>query len=64
MGSGNIDGQLEDLFGGVINTVVLKRARRLQESREKGSLGILGSGIITSAATSVAPMRRNTNDGE
>jgi Second Messenger Oligonucleotide or Dinucleotide Synthetase domain len=64
MGSGNVNGQLEDLFGGVINTVVLKRARRLQESRENGRLGILGSGIITSAATSVAPMRPNTNDGE
>jgi hypothetical protein len=63
-GNGNIDSQLEDLFGGVVNTVILKRAKRLQESRENSRLGIGPSGIITSVVTSVAPMRRNTNDGE
>jgi hypothetical protein len=63
-GNGNIDSQLEDLFGSVVNSVILKRARRLQKSRENSGLGILSSGIITSATAAVAPMRRNTNDGD
>jgi len=54
-----------DLFGGVVGTVVEKRAVRLQESRMKAQLGVKASGIITSAssAASVARIRPNTNHG-
>ncbi len=54
-----------DLFGGVVGTVVEKRAVRLQDSRMKSQLGVKASGIITSVSStaSVARIRPSTNHG-
>ena len=54
-----------DLFGGVVGTVIEKRANRIQDSRMKSQLGVTTSGIVTSAtsAASVARIRPSTNHG-
>jgi hypothetical protein len=55
-----------DLFGAVVGTVVEKRATRLQAARGKALLGVMSSGVITSASASasVARIRPNTNHGD
>jgi hypothetical protein len=60
---GNPNEDFEKLFGEVVKSVLIRQARSLQESREDGRLGIRSSGIITSAASAITPMLRNTNHG-
>jgi len=60
---GNPNKDFAELFGAVVPTVIEKRAKRLQSSREKEELGIKSSGVITSASSAVTPMRPNTNFG-
>jgi len=64
--TGNPNKDFAELFGEVVPTVIEKRARRLQESREKNELGIKSSGIIVpaTAAAAVSRMRPNTNHGD
>ena len=54
-----------ELFGGVVGTVIEKRANRIQDLRMKSKLGVTTSGIVTSAssAASVARIRPSTNHG-
>jgi hypothetical protein len=61
---GNVNAQLEALFGEPVKTVLKKRATRLQESRLAGKLGVTASGVIVPAASSVIPARPNTFYGE
>jgi hypothetical protein len=61
---GNPNEDFEKLFGEVVKNVLTKQARSLQEMREGGRLGIRSSGMITSVASAITPMLRNTNHGE
>lgn len=63
-GQGNPNRELERLFGEIVNTALIKQARNLQEARERGGLGIRGSGSIAPLASALTPMLRNTNHGE
>jgi hypothetical protein len=56
----NVHTELEALFGEPVKVVLLKRAKRLQDARTEGKLGVTSSGIITSAAAGAVPMLRNT----
>jgi hypothetical protein len=64
IGQGNPNRELERLFGEVVNTALIKEARKLEDIREKGGLGIRGSGRIVPVASALTPMLRNTNHGE
>ncbi len=57
---GNVNAELEVLFGEPVTRVLKTRAKRLQESRIAGKLGITSSGIITSAGAGAVSMRTNT----
>ncbi|MCU1223397.1 MAG: hypothetical protein JWQ42_1490 [Edaphobacter sp.] len=61
--SGNPNNDFEELFGEVVNNVLVRQARGLQVLRENDRLGIRASGVITSVASSISPMLRNTNHG-
>ena len=63
-GPGRPDRELERLFGEVVNPALVKQAARLQEVRERGGLGISGSGRIVPVAAALTPMLRNTNHGK
>ena len=63
-GPGRPDHELERLFGEVVNTALIKQARSLQEVRERGGLGIIGSGRIVPVAAALTPMLQNTNHGK
>jgi Second Messenger Oligonucleotide or Dinucleotide Synthetase domain len=63
-GPGRPDRELERLFGEVVNPALIKQARRLEEVRERGGLGIRGTGRIVPVAAALTPMLRNTNHGE
>jgi Second Messenger Oligonucleotide or Dinucleotide Synthetase domain len=57
---GNVNSELEALFGETVARVLKTRAKRLQESRVAGRLGVTSSGIITSACAGAVSMRPNT----
>lgn len=57
---GNVNAELEALFGEPVTRVLKTRAKRLQESRIAGRLGVTSSGIITSAGAGAVSMRPNT----
>jgi hypothetical protein len=61
---GNVNADLQTLFGEPVTTALKKRAKKLQESRVAGQLGVTSSGIITSAAAAVTPVRPNTFYGK
>jgi Second Messenger Oligonucleotide or Dinucleotide Synthetase domain len=64
LSQGNPNRRLEDLFGDVLNTAVLRQAKELQGMREAGQLGIKSSGLIVPAASAITTMLPNTNHGE
>jgi len=57
---GNVNAELEALFGEPVSSVLKKRAKRIQDSRLAGKLGVASSGIITSAGPGAVKMRPNT----
>jgi hypothetical protein len=61
---GNVNAELEDLFGEQVATVLKKRAKQLQESRVARKLGVTSAGIITSVGAGVISARPNTFYGE
>jgi SMODS domain-containing protein len=61
---GNVNAELEELFGEQVTTVLKKRAKQVQESRVARKLGVTSAGIITSVGAGVVPARPNTFYGE
>jgi hypothetical protein len=57
---GNVNSELEGLFGEPVKAVLTKRARRFQEARTAGKSGVTTAGRIVSAAVATVPMRQNT----
>jgi SMODS domain-containing protein len=55
--------QLESLFGEYVRTVVLKQARRMEEVRKAGQLGVTSAGAITGLGSAVTRIRPNTFHG-
>jgi hypothetical protein len=64
LGPGNADKKIEAMFGEVVNTALIKRAKDLNSLRESGGLGIRNSGIIVPVVSAMTPMLRNTNYGK
>jgi hypothetical protein len=58
--AGDVNAELELLFGEPVARVLKTRATRLQEFRIAGKLGITSSGIIASAGAGAVSMRPNT----
>lgn len=61
---GNVNAELEAIFGEPVKTVVKKRAQRLQESRTRGTLGVTSSGLITPMIAGITKAQPNTFYGE
>ena len=61
--TGDVNPQLQRLFGETVDTVLIKRAKQVQDERRRGGLGVSKSGLITSAAAGVLPVRANTFHG-
>jgi hypothetical protein len=61
---GNVNSQLERLFGETVGTVLKKRARKLQESRLLGGVGVTSSGLLVPSAAASVSARPNTFYGE
>jgi hypothetical protein len=61
---GNVNSELESLFGEPVKAAVKKRAQRLQESRSLGKIGVSSAGIISGKGPSILPARPNTFYGE
>jgi hypothetical protein len=61
---GDVNGELDRLFGETVQLVRVKQARRLQEARKAGMLGIDAVGRITTASAGVTPLRPNTFHGD
>jgi hypothetical protein len=57
---GNVNAELEVLFGETVTTVLRKRTQKIQDSRRDRNLGITASGLITSSANAVVTARPNT----
>lgn len=64
LSQGNPNRRLEELFGDVLNTAVIRQAKELQGMREARQLGIKSSGLIVPAASAITTMLPNTNHGE
>jgi hypothetical protein len=60
---GNVNAELEALFGEPVKTVLRKQGRRLQEDRMSGKLGVTSAGLITSASDARVRMVPNTFHG-
>jgi len=60
---GNVNAELEELFGEPVKTVLKKQAKRLQEDRVAGKLGVTGGGLITVATSARLPLPQNTFHG-
>ncbi len=60
---GNVNGELDRLFGETVQQVRIKKARRLQESRKARLLGVTSAGRITTASAGATPLRPNTFHG-
>jgi len=60
---GNVNAELEELFGEPVKAVLKKQAKRLQEDRVAGRLGVSGGGLITVATSARLPMPPNTFHG-
>lgn len=61
---GNVSAELKALFGETVSAVLKKRARRLQEDRRTGRLGVSSAGLITDIGSSAVRVRPNTFYGE
>jgi hypothetical protein len=61
--TGDVNPQLQRLFGETVDTVLIKRAKQVQDERRRGGLAVSKSGLITSAAAGVLPVRANTFHG-
>jgi hypothetical protein len=61
---GNVNADLEGLFGAPVKAVLKKQVKRLQEDRTAGRLGITSAGLITSVSNARVPVRPNTFHGE
>jgi hypothetical protein len=61
---GGVDGELKELFGEPVATVLKKRASQFQELRSKGKLGISPSGAIATVSAAIIPARPNTFYGK
>lgn len=61
---GSVNGELERLFGEtVVQQVSVKKAKRLQEARKAGLLGLTPAGRIVGASAGVTQLRPNTFHG-
>jgi hypothetical protein len=60
---GNVNRELDRLFGDTVQQVRVKRAKRLQQARKAGLLGVTSAGRITTASAAVTPLRPNTFHG-
>lgn len=60
----NVNKELERLFGEPVQKALVKQAEKLQEARGLGLLGVQSTGIISSLATAVVPIRPNTFHGK
>jgi hypothetical protein len=61
--NGNINAELEDLFGEPVTAALRKRAKKVQEDRMAGKLGVTRAGGVMSGAGSVVRMVPNTFHG-
>jgi len=61
---GNVNAQLESLFGETVTAVLRKRTQKIQDSRLAGKLGVTSAGLITSSAEAAVRVRPNTFYGE
>lgn len=61
---GDVSDGLLKLFGEPVKAAFVKQARRLQEARRRGDLGVKSSGVITSAGSAANIIRPNTFYGE
>jgi hypothetical protein len=59
----NVNTELEELFGEPVKTVLKKQAKKLQEERLAGRLGVSGTGLITVATSARIPIPQNTFHG-
>lgn len=62
--NGNVNAELEKLFGQPVKAVLMKRAQQRREAGAAGKLGVTSSGLITSAVASAVPLRPHTFYGE
>ena len=60
---GNVNGELDRLFGETVQQVRVKKAKRLQEARKAGLLGVTSAGRVTPLLTAATPLRPNTFHG-
>jgi hypothetical protein len=61
---GNVNAQLESLFGETVTAVLRKRTQKIQDSRLAGKLGVTSAGLITSSAEAAVRVKPNTFYGE
>lgn len=61
---GNINFELQELFGEPVKTVLTKRAKQYREGLERGRLGVTTSGLVTSIAAANVPIAPHTFYGE
>lgn len=61
---GNVKEDLKTLFGETVEVVLTKRAKQRHEARVGGKLGVMSSGLITSAAGAAAALKPHTFYGE
>lgn len=62
--AGNVDPDLQQLFGEPVTNVLRKRAQKLQESRRAGGLGVTRTGLIVSSSEAAVRVRPNTFHGQ
>jgi hypothetical protein len=61
---GNVNSELEALFGEPVKEVLRKRAQNVQQERLSGKLAVASSGVIKSAGAGAVSVRPNTFYGE
>jgi hypothetical protein len=60
MQGGNVNVQLQSLFGETVTTVLRKRTQKTQDSRLAEKLGVTSAGLITSSTAAAVRARPNT----
>jgi hypothetical protein len=60
----NVSNQLEQIVGEPVSAALKKQAKALQDSREKSSLRVARTGLLTSAPAIGIPVRPNTFHGK
>jgi hypothetical protein len=61
--AGNVDLDLQQLFGEPVTNVLRKRTLKLQESRRAGSLGVTPAGLIVASSEAAVRVKPNTFHG-